>query len=424
MYPDYAPYSNPYHQQQPQLSYPSYNPSQPALFNQPHAPPEGQAHRLHPAPLQHVPNPSHGQPNPMPPPSTIPDTSFHRQNYYPQLPPRAPDRWPLGVTDEQRQLQEQYKISDSRQNVRMLPSASTDGTFFQSPAAQTPQINANFSQPVPFASAPPTTGPVSTFSPPAQTPPPSQGPPPTSQPSNAPTPQPPKSREFPAPTAAATAQSQEPMTAPAAPPLPSHPTPPSSEPSKAAPSQNSVALPLESQRVTALLDLNRVLLQEVVLLQNAGRAGTPAQPQPQQQQQQQPSPPTTVHSETPTPKSLQTADATNSAETGVTNNSKPFAPNQPSQQPQQPGRTPASKEYIEYMRRLQANLAYLASVADRGNKPGSVVPNFPAIMEAPVLPGKDKEKEGENSLKEIYGRLKELWPEYKAKNGGAVGTTA
>lgn len=42
---------------------------------------------------------------------------------------------------------------------------------------------------------------------------------------------------------------------------------------------------LESQRVTALLDLNRVLLQEVIALQTSGRAGPSAQapspPQPE-----------------------------------------------------------------------------------------------------------------------------------------------
>lgn len=41
--------------------------------------------------------------------------------------------------------------------------------------------------------------------------------------------------------------------------------------------------PLESQRVSALLDLNRILLQEVIALQTSGKAGTPAQaPSPPQ----------------------------------------------------------------------------------------------------------------------------------------------
>lgn len=39
--------------------------------------------------------------------------------------------------------------------------------------------------------------------------------------------------------------------------------------------QPLVASPLETQRVNVLLDLNRVLLQEVVSLQNAGKAGIP-----------------------------------------------------------------------------------------------------------------------------------------------------
>lgn len=107
------------------------------------------------------------------------------------------------------------------------------------------------------------------------------------------------------------------------------------------------------------------------------------------------------------------------------------------------------------MRRLQANLAYLANVADRKHRPENPVPPFPAIMEAPVLPGSGVgnssggtgEGDGENNkggagaeghvkkedgpengggnkdskeiLKEMYTKLKELWPEYKGKNGPA-----
>ena len=66
------------------------------------------------------------------------------------------------------------------------------------------------------------------------------------------------------------------------------------------------------------------------------------------------------------------------------------------------------------MRRLQANLAYLANVADRNHKPGNVVPQFPAIMEPPTHEGASSEK-GKESLREIYARLKELWPEYKGR---------
>lgn len=88
------------------------------------------------------------------------------------------------------------------------------------------------------------------------------------------------------------------------------------------------------------------------------------------------------------------------------------------------------------MRRLQANLAYLASVADRSHKPGSTVLQWPVIMEAPNFPplpppsAKEKkeiaEKDGKEKIKELYAKLRELWPEYKAKattttQGNAVG---
>lgn len=90
------------------------------------------------------------------------------------------------------------------------------------------------------------------------------------------------------------------------------------------------------------------------------------------------------------------------------------------------------------MRRLQANLAYLASVADRNHKPGNAVPLFPAIMEPPVLPPppkakqKDAEQEADaeqetdarETIKQLYGKIRELWPEYKGPGASRVATTA
>ncbi len=60
-----------------------------------------------------------------------------------------------------------------------------------------------------------------------------------------------------------TTATAEPTTSPQAPP---------SKPMMPVPSPS----PLESQRVSALLELNRVLLQEVIALQTSGKAGTPA----------------------------------------------------------------------------------------------------------------------------------------------------
>jgi hypothetical protein len=112
----------------------------------------------------------------------------------------------------------------------------------------------------------------------------------------------------------------------------------------------------EKARVAALLDINSALLQEVVNLQAAGKAGPASNPDTNSPASEQP-------------------DASKA-------NQKP------------------SPEYIECMRRLQANLAYLATIADRAKKAGGVVPQTPAIMTPPPnLP----------AVNELYARLNELF---------------
>ncbi len=68
------------------------------------------------------------------------------------------------------------------------------------------------------------------------------------------------------------------------------------------------------------------------------------------------------------------------------------------------------------MRRLQANLAYLASMAEHNSKhhskPQNAIPPFPAIMDPPAVSEPDDGKEG---LRDMYMKMRELWPEYKAK---------
>jgi hypothetical protein len=114
----------------------------------------------------------------------------------------------------------------------------------------------------------------------------------------------------------------------------------------------------EKARVSTLLDINSTLLQEVLNLQSAGKAGSAAN-----------------------------AEANASVEQGGDMN-KP------------PGQKP-TQEYIECMRRLQANLAYLATIADRAKKASGITPQAPAIMTAPPnLP----------SVKELYVKLNELFP--------------
>jgi hypothetical protein len=134
------------------------------------------------------------------------------------------------------------------------------------------------------------------------------------------------------------------------------------QPQQSAP-QSPAAAGRERDRIGALLNINSALFREVVNLQAAGKAGPP--PQPQGQDQQQAGSPA----------------------------SKPAA-SDPSKKP--------SQEYVDCMRRLQANLAYLATIADRSKKPGNAVPPGPQILTPPPnVPG----------MEELYARLNELFPE-------------
>lgn len=163
----------------------------------------------------------------------------------------------------------------------------------------------------------------------------------------------------------ATAQQQRPV------PQQQTPSQPPSQSSQGAPpsaaSPTPAASAREKARVAALLDINSMLLQEVVNLQAAGKAGGPPTSQPGADGQ----------TNNPSPTSDQAADATKG----------------PAQKP--------SPEYLECMRRLQANLAYLATVADRAKKSGGVAPPNPGIMTPPPhMP----------SMNEIYTKLSELFP--------------
>lgn len=132
--------------------------------------------------------------------------------------------------------------------------------------------------------------------------------------------------------------------------------------------QSGHAADREKARVTVLLEINSMLLQEVMSLQAAGKAGAPPQ------QQQQPG----SQESNPSPGSDQGLEG---------------GPKGPAQKP--------SPEYIECMRRLQANLAYLATIADRAKKSGGVPPQAPAIMTPPP---------NTPSMGEVYNRLNELFP--------------
>ncbi|KAI9370302.1 hypothetical protein BJX61DRAFT_100902 [Aspergillus egyptiacus] len=131
--------------------------------------------------------------------------------------------------------------------------------------------------------------------------------------------------------------------------------------------QSQATTAREKERVSVLLEINSMLLQEAINLQTAGKAGGP----PAQQGAQEANP-------SPTTESTPDKNA------------------------------PRSPEYVNCMRRLQVNLAYLATVADKGKKSAGVVPPTPAIMTPPPnLP----------AVNELYNKLNELFP--RAPQGAA-----
>lgn len=69
------------------------------------------------------------------------------------------------------------------------------------------------------------------------------------------------------------------------------------------------------------------------------------------------------------------------------------------------------------MRRLQANLAYLAAIADRSHKPLNQIPPHPAWMSAPPMPDQAQTTDSPidsmstiSSLQESYKKLHALFP--------------
>ncbi|RMZ88586.1 hypothetical protein DV736_g4184, partial [Chaetothyriales sp. CBS 134916] len=146
---------------------------------------------------------------------------------------------------------------------------------------------------------------------------------------------------------------------------------------KAAPQAASTLSPQSLQRerarVTVLLDINSALLKEVVSLQSQGKAGSTAGGQ------QSPTSPIST------------------TNTGALSNS----PVDASRQQHNTGKPP-SQEYADCMRRLQANLSYLAAIADAKKKMNGTLPVGPAIMIPPP------------HLKEVhplYLKLNELFPD-------------
>lgn len=127
------------------------------------------------------------------------------------------------------------------------------------------------------------------------------------------------------------------------------------------------AVAREEERVTTLLEINAHLIQEVTSLQAQGKAGSGSQASPTSPAS--PTPGNTVGSSSP-------GDATK--------------------------RQPPSPEYADCMRRLQANLAYLAAIADANKKASQTRPNAPAIIYPPQHLA---------SVHPLYQKLNVLFPE-------------
>ena len=148
-------------------------------------------------------------------------------------------------------------------------------------------------------------------------------------------------------------------------------TPTSAPPTAPAASPTQIAR--DRARVSVLLDINSALIQEVVNLQASGKAGLVANQPPSQQA----SPTQETNTAPSTPADTEAKAAT------PTTSTKP------------------SMEYIECMRRLQGNLAFLATLADRSKKAGSQAPQYPMFMTPPPHL---------TSINDLYAKLNELFP--------------
>lgn len=124
------------------------------------------------------------------------------------------------------------------------------------------------------------------------------------------------------------------------------------------------AIAREEERVTTLLEINAHLIQEVMSLQAQGKAGSAGQNSPT----------------SPT----------------AGNNAGANSP------PEGAKRQPPSPEYADCMRRLQANLAYLAAIADANKKASQSRPSAPAIIYPP---------QHLTSVHPLYQKLNSLFPD-------------
>ena len=143
--------------------------------------------------------------------------------------------------------------------------------------------------------------------------------------------------------------------------------------------QSPQSIVREKSRVSVLLEINSYLLQEIVSLQAQGKAGGSPSSLPQQSPIQ----------ETGAGSPASATDPSNSL------NHSPIDPTKPT------GAKQSGLDFIDCMRRLQANLAYLAAIADAKKKAAGSVPAAPAIMTPPS---------NLVAVRELYKQLNALFP--------------
>jgi len=164
----------------------------------------------------------------------------------------------------------------------------------------------------------------------------------------------------------------------------------------------------EQERVTLLLDINRELLIEVMLVQ-----ATQADAKKEESEG-------TEEEKTEKSKKLQASQREYNEYVIVLLRIENYA-----------------DPFHRCMRRLQANLAYLAAIADKSHKPGAQAPTHPAILTAPplvpkapsptaspkkesadtIIPSEDRGERIE-TLKTQYKRLQEMFPDVDPKKEG------
>ncbi len=209
------------------------------------------------------------------------------------------------------------------------------------------------------------------------------------------------------------------MTAPAVPVTSSAPvtSPPESPSQPQDPSsQTSKSSALDQERIDALLTVNNLLLQEVQILQKAGLKATAQSPQ-QANPANASSPQTKPEAATPTSTDPaeaagQNAPTPSSVTTPTTTTPTTLVPPQPSNNP-----TQNQKKFVEYMGRLKGNIYYLVAISNQEKTKQTLKPQYPAVLELPpawLAEGlKDDDYKRFEALKEGYGKLRELWPDWK-----------